>query len=121
VALFALATECSTPFLSAMLTFRRIEGWPLAVNITSFLFATTFVLTRPLMFGAAVLYNLYLRVVIMDVSTISWLDRSVMDGMLLLYVAGWVLQLVWAQSIVPKCARELIKVAGSGRAKEKSL
>ena len=105
---FAVSMELSSPALDLMLVFRAVKGWEAAADAFGAVFALTFLLCRPLLFG----FGLW--------RSLSFWTRPPPQAehveppkMLLLkiihvvYLLGWILQLVWAVGIVKKLRRKV--------------
>jgi len=108
--LVAMAMEGSSPALNAMNIARQLDG-PIAETLTLGLlavFVLSFALLRGLMFGKAVVRVVFLRLASPDGFPMHVSGWEI-DAVVLLWLAGWLLQLHWLRLIVLKIIRKLKK------------
>ena len=106
--LWAMAMEASSPALNAMNLLRQLDGWlPQQIALVAFaLFIVAFFALRCVLFGRTVLHTWYLRLFAPDgfpLHVPAWET----DLVVLLWLAGWLLQLYWMRAIVLKVRRKL--------------
>lgn len=108
--LVAMAMEGSSPALNAMNICRQLDG-PAAESAALalfVLFAVLFVLLRCLLFGKAVLRVAFLRFFAPEGFPMHVPGWEI-DAVVLLWMAGWMLQLHWCRLIVLKVKRKLFR------------
>lgn len=103
----AMAMEASSPALNAMNLVRQLEGPRKETMALLFflVFLVLFFALRCVMFGRVVLRTLYLRMLAPDgfpVHVAAWET----DLVVVLWLAGWLLQLYWLRAIVKKLIRK---------------
>jgi hypothetical protein len=106
--LVAMAMEASSPALNAMNIARQLQG-PFAESLTLVLFVLfflAFIVLRGVLFGRAALQVLYLRLFLPDGFPMH-VDGWKVDLVVLLWLAGWLLQLHWLRLIAKKLYRKL--------------
>ena len=108
--LWAMAMEFSSPALNAMNLVRQLDG-SIAEKSTLLcfaIFALSFYALRCVLFGKAVIRTCYLRMFAPDgfpVHVPAW----EVDAVVLLWLAGWLLQLKWGVDIYKKVKRKFSK------------
>lgn len=101
--LFALTMENSGPFLEIMLVFREIEGHETLTSVGTVIFGVLFLLLRVGYFG----YGLYRSLMFWQEPTTEVLDAlgervPFVIGIQIIYSLGYLVQLIWARTIVSK-------------------
>lgn len=106
--LWAMAMEGSSPALNAMNMLRQLDG-PLAEQgslLCFALFIVSFFALRCVLFGKVVLRTCYLRLFAPDGFPLH-VPAWELDVVVMLWLAGWLLQLYWLRAILKKVQRKL--------------
>ncbi len=117
--LWAMAMEGSSPALNAMNLLRQLDG-SLAEKSTMLcflIFVISFFALRCVLFGRVVLRTCYLRLLAPDgfpVHVPAW----EIDVVVVLWLAGWLLQLYWLHAIYKKVKRKFAKPKATPKADE---
>jgi len=114
--LWAMAMEGSSPALNAMNLLRQLDG-SLAEQgaMACFLiFIILFFALRCVLFGRVVLRTCYLRVMAPDGFPLH-VPAWEIDVVVVLWLAGWLLQLYWLRAIIKKVQRKFAKAKPGGK------
>ena len=106
--LWAMAMEASSPALNAMNILRQLEGRETGAMLAFVVFILLFFLLRCVLFGKVVLRTCYLR--LFDVGGFPLhVPAWEIDVVVMLWLAGWLLQLYWLRAILKKLQRRFAR------------
>jgi len=118
LSLFAAGMEASTPALELMLTLRSVDGYDAITQSIAIVFTVVFITTRVFWFGYGLMRSLSFWVD-PEPEVLAGLGDRVGPMLCLqgLFFLGWLMQLVWAKSILVK-ARKVFKRTEPNRKKD---